>query len=132
MAATGWAGYILLTQRVGDTLPGLTGLALSLPAAAVCATLVGARQALPHLTVLAVLQCAGLALLLPVLPYALELAALRRLTVAAFGTLMCLEPAIGTIIGLVVLGQRPQALQAVGVGLVVLAGLGAERRGHRT
>ena len=36
----------------------------------------------------------GLALLLPLLPFAFELVALRRLPTALFGVIMSLEPAI--------------------------------------
>ena len=49
----------------------------------------------------------GLAILLPVVPFSLEMLALRRLTTAAFGTLMSLEPAIALLIGLVALHQVP-------------------------
>ena len=49
----------------------------------------------------------GLAILLPVVPFALELLALRKLTTAAFGTLMSLEPAFAMIVGLIVLHQVP-------------------------
>jgi inner membrane transporter RhtA len=73
----------------------------------------------------------GLALLLPVIPFSLELLALRRLTTAAFGTLMSLEPAIALTIGFVLLGQSPDVLALVGVGFVVAAGIGAERTGAR-
>ena len=65
------------------------------------------------------------------IPFSLELLALRRLTTAAFGTLMALEPGIGLAIGLVLLSQVPDPLQVVGVILVVAAGVGAERTGHR-
>ena len=51
----------------------------------------------------------GLAILLPVVPFALELLALRRLTTAAFGTLMAWSPAFAMIVGLVVLHQVPGA-----------------------
>ena len=131
LAACGWAAYILLTQRVGDALPGVTGLALSMPVAAACAAVVGAPQAAGSLTPMVLAQAAGLALLLPVLPYALEMAALRRLTTAAFGTLTALEPAVGVLVGLVLLGQVPHAAQAAGVALVMAAGLGAQRTGTR-
>ena len=57
--------------------------------------------------------------------------ALRRLTTAAFGTLMCLEPALAVLAGLALLGQVPQVLSVAGVAFVVLAGLGAERSGAR-
>jgi inner membrane transporter RhtA len=53
--------------------------------------------------------------------------ALRRMRVAAFGTLMALEPGIAAVIGLVLLSQLPNALQAIGVALVVAAGVGAQR-----
>ncbi len=57
--------------------------------------------------------------------------ALRRLTTAAFGTLMCLEPALALLAGLVLLGQVPGMSALAGVALVVAAGLGAVRTGAR-
>ena len=74
----------------------------------------------------------GLAILLPVVPFAFELLALRRLTTAAFGTLMSLEPAIAMVIGFVVLDQALGLVAVAGIGCVVLAGVGAERSGART
>ena len=73
----------------------------------------------------------GIALLLPVVPFSLELLALRRLTTAAFGTLMCLEPAIALGVGVLFLSQTPSPAAAAGVAAVVLAGIGAERAGAR-
>ena len=73
----------------------------------------------------------GAAVLLPLVPYVLEMLALRRLTTAAFGTLMALEPAIALLVGLVALGQVPSVLAVVGIGFVVVAGIGAERTGAR-
>jgi inner membrane transporter RhtA len=69
--------------------------------------------------------------LLPVLPYACEMLALRRLTPSAFGTLMALEPALGVVLGLLVLHQRPSIGQIAGILLVVLAGAAAQRGGRR-
>jgi inner membrane transporter RhtA len=66
-----------------------------------------------------------------VLPFSLELLALRRLTASAFGTLMSLEPAIAVLVGLLVLGQVPGAAAAAGVLFVVVAGIGATRAGAR-
>jgi inner membrane transporter RhtA len=57
--------------------------------------------------------------------------ALRRLTTAAFGTLMSLEPAFALVLGLVLLSQAPGLPPAVGIGFVVAAGIGAERTGGR-
>lgn len=126
-----WATYIVLTQQVGDRFSGLEGLSITIPVAAVTAAFFGVPQARGHLTWQVLAAALGLALLLPVIPFSLELLALRRLTTAAFGTLMALEPAIGVVAGLVILGQVPQALQVAGVVLVVAAGVGAERNGHR-
>lgn len=130
-AACCWAAYILLTQRVGDAVTGLGGLAISMPVAALLATAVAGPSVVGRLTPELLLLGLGLAVLLPVVPFALELLALRRLTTAAFGTLMALEPAFALVIGLLALAQVPNALSVVGVGLVVAAGVGAERSGAR-
>jgi inner membrane transporter RhtA len=73
----------------------------------------------------------GLAILLPIIPFALEMLALRRLTATAFGTLMSLEPALALMIGLIVLGQAPGPLPVTGIAFVVVAGIGAARTGAR-
>ncbi len=130
-AAACWAGYILLTQRAGDAVSGLSALAVSMPVAAVIATLTVGPSTIANISWQLLLTGIGLALLLPVIPFILELLALRRLTTAAFGTLMALEPAIALIIGLAVLGQIPRPAAFVGIALVVIAGVGAERTGAR-
>ncbi|MFC8618611.1 DMT family transporter [Micromonospora purpureochromogenes] len=126
-----WAAYILLTQRVGDEVSGIRGLAVSMPVAAVVATVVVGPGVLGDLTWPVLLAGLGLAVLLPVVPFVLELLALRRLTTAAFGTLMSLEPAIALVIGLVALHQVPGVGAVVGIAFVVAAGIGAERTGAR-
>jgi inner membrane transporter RhtA len=131
LAAVGWATYILLTQRIGDRFSGIGGLTLTVPIAAATAAVPGIPQAVGHLTLGVLAATAGLAVLLPVLPFAFELLALRHMTAAAFGTLMALEPAIGVLLGLLVLHQQPSPAQLAGILLVVLAGAGAQRRGAR-
>ncbi|MCX2934013.1 EamA family transporter [Mycobacterium sp. CVI_P3] len=130
-AAVCWAAYILLTQRVGDGVDGLQGLAVSMPVAAVVATAAVGAAVLPRMTPDIILIGFGLALLLPIAPFTLELLALRRLNTAAFGTLMSLEPALALLIGFAVLHQVPDPSGIVGVGLVVVAGFGAARGGAR-
>jgi inner membrane transporter RhtA len=130
-AAVCWAAYILLTQRVGDEVAGLQGLAVSLAVAGLVATVLVGPRIIPDLTWDLVLVGVGLAVLLPVIPFSLEMLALRRLTTAAFGTLMSLEPAIALVIGLVVLHQVPGPWPVLGIAFVVAAGVGAERTGAR-
>ena len=129
--AAAWAMYVVLTQKVGDKLPGLSGLALSMVVAAVVSAFAGAADAIPRLTPDVVLLGAGLALLLPVLPYALEMLALRRMAVGAFGTMLSLEPALATVTGVVFLHQIPNAGQLLGILAVTVAAIGAARAGAR-
>jgi inner membrane transporter RhtA len=127
----GWGLYIVITQHVGDRFNGVDGLAISMPVAALLTAFVGLPQAWGHVTLDVLLVAVVAAVLLPLIPWTLELYALRRLTKAAFGTLMSLEPAIALVIGALVLHQTPAAAQFVGIGCVVLAGVAAERSGRR-
>jgi inner membrane transporter RhtA len=131
IAAVCWGGYILLTQRVGDGVAGINGLAVSMPVAGMVATLVVGPSVLAKMTPEILLIGIGLAVLLPVVPFALEMTALRKLTTAAFGTLMSLEPAFALVVGIIVLDQIPGAWAVVGICLVVTAGMGAARSGAR-
>ncbi len=131
LGAVGWGTYIMLTQHVGDRVEGVKGLALTVPIAALVTIPFGLPQAIGALSWQVVLAAFGLALLTPVVPWILEMQALRRLTITAFGTLMALEPGFAVVIGAVLLHQVPGPAQILGVALVILAGVGAERRGRR-
>src|SRR4051794_17469469 len=126
LAAGGlWALYILLSVRVGAVFPGGSGLAIAMVFAALVTLPVGAGGDLLDPELLA--AAAGVALASSVIPYSLELEALRRLPANVFGVLMSLEPAVAALAGLVVLGQGPGARQggALGVGGVGRAGAAA-------
>jgi inner membrane transporter RhtA len=131
LAGTCWAVYILLTQRVGDRFAGIKSLSLTIPVAAATAAVFGIPQAAGHLSWGVLVAGVGLAILLPVLPFALELLALRRMTHTAFGTLMAVEPAIGVLLGLIVLHQVPAPLQITGILIVVVAAGAAQIDGQR-
>lgn len=131
VAAVGWATYIVLTQHVGDRFSGISGLSITVPIAALTATPFGMVQAAGNLSGGVILAAIGLAILLPVLPLALEMIALREMTPTAFGTLMALEPAFAVLLGALVLHQTPAPPQILGIVLVVLAGAGAQRGGRR-
>ena len=114
-AAVCWGCYILLTQRVGDGVEGINGLAVSMGVAAIFSTLVVGPSVIPRITPEILLFGIGLAILLPVVPFTLEMMALRRLTTASFGTLMSIEPAFAMVIGFVVLSQAPDGAGVVGI-----------------
>ena len=115
-----WAAYILLSGRTGAEFEKLDGLALALVVSTIVVLPAGlASQDLwtrEH-----VLKGLGLAVLSSLLPYSLELLALRRLAANVFGILLSLEPAVAALAGLVILDQTLHPLQVVGLALVVLA-----------
>jgi len=67
--------------------------------------------------------CIGL--LSSVIPYWLELEALRRIPTSLFGVWMSVQPAVAALIGLAVLSQRLSAPEWAGIGCVVAASAGA-------
>ncbi|MBX4914330.1 EamA family transporter [Rhizobium bangladeshense] len=124
-AGTGWAIYIVLTKKIGASFKGLEGLSVSLLAAALVATHFGFARAVPNVNAYGLVEMVGLAILVPLLPYTLELVALRRMPTASFGILMSLEPAIAALAGFIVLAQPMTLLQMAGTALVVAASAGA-------
>ncbi len=132
LAGTCWGLYNLLTQRVGDRFSGITGLAFTIPIAAVVTTVIGLPQVIGGTpTVPIILLAAGIALITPVVSFGLEMLALRRMTHTAFGTLLAIEPAFGLIVGLIILSQLPGPLQIIGIVIVIVAGAAAQRDGTR-
>jgi inner membrane transporter RhtA len=124
-AAAGWGAYIVLTKRVGQTWPGLQGLAIAMAISALVSLPFGLmhaahRYAEPDKDVFGLL----LGLLVPLAPYVLELAALRRLPTRVFGVLMSLEPGIGALLALVILGQSLALGGVAAIVLIVSASIG--------
>ena len=66
----------------------------------------------------------GIALASSVIPYSLELEALRRLPAHVFGVLMSLEPAVAAFAGFVVLDQGLGTRDLVAMACVVSASVG--------
>jgi inner membrane transporter RhtA len=123
-----WAAYILQSARVGNSYPGLGGLAVAMAVSAVLVAPFGIAQGGGELLTPTNLAIGlGVGLLSSAIPFALELEALRRLPSAAFGVLMSLEPAVAAIVGFVALSQGLNAVEAVAIALVVAASAGALR-----
>lgn len=127
-AAACWGSYILLSAALGRHTTDGRGLALGMALAALLVAPVGIADSGTALLEPWVLCVAlGVALLSSVIPYSLELEALRRIPPRVFGVLMSLEPAVAALVGLVVLGEILGPLQWVAVLLVVTASVGATR-----
>ncbi|MFD4205908.1 DMT family transporter [Micromonospora tulbaghiae] len=129
-AGTMWAAYIVCSARIGARFPGSDGLALALTVAALLTLPFGLADGGGRLADPVVLGLGtGLALLASVLPYSLELAALRRLPTATFAVMMSLGPAIAAVAGWLVLGQALRPVEVLAIALVVAASAGAVRAG---
>jgi inner membrane transporter RhtA len=126
LAGACWAAYIVLSSATGRRFPGSAGLAIAMVVAAVLITppavLAGGR-AMFRPAVLAIGAAVGI--LSSVIPYRLELEALRRMPTRLFGVWMSLEPAVAALIGLVMLGQHLSAVEWLAIGCVMIACAGA-------
>ena len=132
VAGVFWALYILAGARVGAAVPGHGGLAVALGVGALALLPLGGAGALtavrdPGLLLLA----AATGVLASLIPYTLELSALRRLPARVFGVLLSLEPAIAATAGWLLLGQRLGAWEGAAVGVVVLASVGSTLTARR-
>jgi inner membrane transporter RhtA len=123
-----WAAYIIFSARTGRRFPQADGLALAMVVAAVAFLPLGIIESGSKLLVpTTVALGAAVAVLSSVLPYTLELLALRRLPASTFAILMSLEPAVAATAGFLVLNQSLSATEAVAIALVIAASMGAVR-----
>ncbi|WP_443066688.1 EamA family transporter [Streptomyces sp. NBC_01255] len=123
-----WAAYIVFSARTGRRFPQADGLALAMAFGAVLSLPLGIAEAGDKLLVPStVLLGLGVALMSSVLPYTLELLALRRLPAPTFAILMSLEPAIAAAAGFLILSQALSVTDALAIALVIGASMGAVR-----
>jgi inner membrane transporter RhtA len=128
LAGAFWAAYIYLTARVGAAFEGGEGLALAMIVAGAILLPFGIAEGGTDLLSLEVLGLGlAVAILSSVIPYSLELEALRRLPTAVFGVLMSLEPAVAATIGFIALDQGLGLNEAAAIACVVVASAGALR-----
>jgi inner membrane transporter RhtA len=131
-----WGVYILVGRRAGDAM-GTQAAAFGLLVAALVVAPAGllleprlhpaAWDLLPLIPLLA--TALAVAVLSSALPYTLEMYALRRIPARSFGILMSGEPAIGALMGLVILSERLSITQWLGIAAVVVASLGTSLGG---
>ncbi|MGW5433915.1 EamA family transporter [Streptomyces sp. NPDC004059] len=118
----------MVAKRLADRVPDGRGLALAVAWGALLSLPYGLAQAGTRLFAPATLVlAAAVAILSSVLPYSFQLEALRRLSPRVFGVLTSLEPAIGALIGLLLLDQHLTVPQWLGITAVALASIGATR-----
>ncbi|MFE7599079.1 DMT family transporter [Streptomyces sp. NPDC057494] len=127
-----WAAYIVFSARTGRRFPQADGLALAMAFGAVLSLPLGIAEAGDKLLVPSTIGLGlAVALMSSVLPYTLELLALRRLPAPTFAILMSLEPAIAAAAGFLVLSQALSGTDALAIALVIGASMGAVRTQSR-
>jgi inner membrane transporter RhtA len=128
LAGAAWAGYIVLGRRVARSWEGVSGLSAAMLIGAIALVpfaVLDAGGALADPGVLA--ACAVIGLLGSTIPYALDQMALRRISARAFSVLMSLHPAVGAVVGFLVLDQGLSAQTIAAIALVVVASIVAAR-----
>lgn len=124
-AAACWALYIIFGQQAGR-LHGGQAVSLGMNIAALTVLPFGVAHASAALfSPSLVLVGLGVAILSSALPYSLEMVALQRLPKQVFGVLLSMEPAVGALAALVLLGEQLSAVEWIAVGCIVLASVGA-------
>jgi inner membrane transporter RhtA len=126
VAGACWAAYIVLSSATGRRFPGSAGLAIAMVVAGILVTppaVVAGGRAMFRPAVLA--TGAAIGILSSVIPYRLELEALRRMPMRLFGVWMSLEPAVAALIGLALLGQHLSVVEWLAIGCVMIACAGA-------
>jgi inner membrane transporter RhtA len=121
-----WATYILLSARVGRTWPAASGLAVAMAFGALLTLPAGVSQGGSELLAPELLG-AGLVVGLAssVIPYSLEMEALRTLPAGVFGVMMSLEPGLAAMAGFLVLGQGLAPGDVIAIVCVATASAGA-------
>ncbi|MFE0726748.1 DMT family transporter [Streptomyces antibioticus] len=123
-----WAAYIVFSARTGRRFPQADGLALAMAIGALLFLPLGLAESGTKLLDPVTLGLgAAVAVLSSVLPYTLELLALRRLPAPTFAIMMSLEPAIAATAGFFILNQVLTATEAAAIALVIAASMGAVR-----
>jgi inner membrane transporter RhtA len=127
-AGAAWAGYIMGSKAAGQRLPGASGLVIAMCVAALAVTTPGVIQGAPRMFRPSALAVGtGIGLLSSVIPYWLELEALRRIPASLFGVWMSVQPAVAALIGLAMLGQHLSLAEWAGICCVAAASAGAAR-----
>ncbi|MCF6473151.1 EamA family transporter [Nonomuraea sp. MG754425] len=132
VAGACWATYILLSAAAGRRFPGTSGLSFAMIVSAIVIAPIGVTTGgsdllRPELLLIGL----GVGLLSSVIPYSLELQALRRMPKHVFGILMSVEPAVAALVGVLLLSEILHVQQWAAIICIVAASLGSTRSGRR-
>jgi inner membrane transporter RhtA len=133
VSAAFWALYIVAGSRASAAVPGRGGVAVAMTAGALVLLPFGATGAWHAAGRSAPMLLAfGVAMLASVVPYTLEFAAMRRAPRRVFGILLSLDPALATLAGWLLLGQRSSPVAIAAVAVVITASVGSTLSARET
>jgi inner membrane transporter RhtA len=122
LAASCWAGYILLNRTVGRRFTGVEGSAAAGALSALAYVPIGLATLIAHPPTPAALACAAVAgLLSSAVPFLADLFVLRRVPAPFFGIFMSVNPVLAAVVGAVVLGEALAVLDWFAIALIVTA-----------
>lgn len=124
-AAACWALYIVFGKRAGHLHAGHT-VSLGLLVAALVVVPVGiAHAGMALLSPTVLLIGVAVAAVSSAIPISLEMMALKRLSHAAFGTMISMEPAVAAVLAMALLGEHLSLPQWLAIGCIVAASMGS-------
>jgi inner membrane transporter RhtA len=128
VAGACWALYIVSSAATGRRWAGVEGLAVASTVATLCVAPFAVATAGDRLLEPRLLLLGGLVgVLSSVIPYSLEMVALRTMPPRVFGILMSLEPAMAALAAAVLLRELLTPLQLLAIACVTAASVGAAR-----
>jgi inner membrane transporter RhtA len=124
-AAVCWALYILFGKQAGHLHAGQS-VSLGLVAASIIVVPIGiAHAGTALLDPMILLAGAGVAIISSAIPMSLEMMALKRLPSETFGIMVSLEPAVASLLALIILGEQLHTSQWTAIACIVMASIGS-------
>ncbi len=122
LAASCWAGYILVNRVMGRRLPGVQGPAAAATLSALLYVPVGIWALAGHpVTGVALARAASAGVLCSAVPMVADLLALRRVPARFFGVFMSINPVFAAVAGVVILGQSLGLAEWLAIAAIVTA-----------
>ncbi len=121
-SAGSWGGYILLSRRVGASMSGLRGTAASTTVSLVLwapIAVVWFMHFPPPLWALAL--AVGCGVFSSVIPYSIDMFALRRISPGLYGALASFNPVWAAMIGWMMLGEVLEVREWTGILMIVVS-----------
>ncbi|MEL7544132.1 MAG: EamA family transporter [Pseudomonadota bacterium] len=133
ISGTAWAGFVVLSQKIGKRIPGPDSLVIGIAVAALILAPLGAPTAVSVVHQLGdagaflglALSILAIAVLSTAIPFFFEFTALQRMSAVVYGVLITLEPVVATIIGAIALADWPGPLALTAILCVTIAAAGA-------